>query len=470
MTALDQSPSSSAAAKPAEASPFANFINGPILPTLLKLAAPNVVAFIVMSAVAIAEMWYVGQLGTAALAGFAVVFPLVMLMTMLSAGSIGGVIAAATARALGAGDTRLANRIVWHSMAIALLFTILFGVIEHIWGAEIASFIGAEGDSLTEALSYSSVAFGGMASVWFLNIFSSLLRGTGDMKTPAIAMVFSAILQIFISGALSLGWFGLPALGIAGIGWGLVLSMLVGCVLTFAKLASGNNGIRFSTSDLTFDAVLLGNLIRVGGTAAINPFISVSSVVLLTTLVSRFGQDAIAGYGIGARLEFIMIPIVFGLGAALISMVGTNIGAGKVSRAVTIGWTGAFVAAGVCGLIGIIIALFPSLWVGIFTDHPDVTFAATEYLVYVGPAYIFFGLGLSLYFASQGAHAVFWPMCASLVRLFVAVGIGGYIISTYELGYTELLYFVSGSLCLFGIIPALALLLGAWQRANPGGS
>ena len=447
--------------------PFAHFLSGPILPVLLKLASPNVIAFIIMAVVAIAEMWYVGQLGAAALAGFAVVFPFVMLMNMLSAGSIGGVIAAATARALGGGNTALANRIVWHSIGIALFFTIVFGLLERLYGAQIATFIGAKDESLIEALAYADIAFAGIASLWLLNILSSLLRGTGDMKTPALAMILSVALQILISGALTLGWFGLPALGIAGVGWGLTLSMLVGCFMTFRKLQSGSSGIRFSKSDFNFDPVLMGQLIRVGGTASINPLISVASVVLLTTLISRFGQDAIAGYGIGARLEFIMIPIVFGLGAAMISMVGANIGAHQIKRAEKIGWIGAIVAAGVCGVIGIAVSIFPGAWVGFFSNHVDVSHAASQYLTLVGPAYIFFGLGLSLYFASQGAHAVTWPMLASVLRLFIAVGLGGYFVTTQGLDYTGLLYFVSGSLCVFGIIPALALFFGAWRRANP---
>lgn len=446
---------------------FAHFLSGPILPVLLKLASPNVTTFVILSCVAIAEMWYVGQLGAAALAGFAVVFPLVMLMTMLSAGSIGGVIAAATARALGSNNTALANRIVWHAIGITLVFIVIFGLIERLWGAQIATFIGAKDESLIHALAYADVVFSCVASVWFVNIFCSLLRGAGDMKTPAIALSLSAFLQIFLSGLLSLGWFGFPALGIAGIGWGLTLSMLVGCGITFFKIKSGKSGIRFSKADFTFDGVLMSRLIRVGGSAGINPFISVSSVVLLTTLISRFGQDAIAGYGIGARLEFIMIPIVFGMGAAMISMVGANIGANQIKRAEKIGWIGAFVAAAVCGSAGLLVAIWPNLWVNIFTDNSVIALSATHYLVIVGPAYFFFGLGLALYFASQGAHAVLWPVFASTVRLTIAVGIGGYFILWQDLDYQGLLYFVAASLCIFGTIPAISLFFGAWQRANP---
>jgi len=439
---------------------------GPIFPSLLKLAAPNIISFFIMSCVAIAEMWFVGQLGTPALAGFAIMFPMVMLMQMLSAGSVGGVIAATTARALGSGDNSRANRIVWFATALAIAASILFFVIFKFFGASIAIAIGAEGESLTEAMSYSSVVFSGIITTWLFNIFSSLLRGAGDMNTPARAMILAAGVQVFFSGALSLGWFGFPALGIAGIGWGLVIAMTVGAIIVFLRLFSGRSGIRFTRKNLVWDSGIAKEIGRVGGMAATNPFLSVSTVVLLTGLVSQFGEAAIAGFGIGARLEFILIPIVFGFGAAMISLVGTNIGAGKIDRAQRIGWTGGSISALICGVIGCFVALFPESWAGVFTNDPVVFEAAASYLKIVGPSYIFFGLGLSLYFASQGAHAVFWPVLASVGRLAVAIGVGSFAVKTLSSDYETLLFFVAASLVVYGCIPALSLALGAWRRAN----
>lgn len=445
---------------------FSLFLTGPITPVLLKLAAPNIVGFFVMSCVSIAEMWYVGQLGTSALAGFAIMFPMVMLMMMLSAGSIGGVIAATTARTLGAGDYSKANRIVWHATFLAIIASVLFYSLFQLFGADIAVAIGAEGDSLEQALNYSEVVFTGLLTIWLFNIFSSLLRGAGDMKTPAAVMIIVAGVQILLSGMLSLGWFGFPELGIAGIGWGLIIAMLVGTVLTFLKLVSGRSVIRFSRNNLTWDPDLALEMGKVGIIAASNPFLSVTTVVLLTGLVSRFGEEAIAGFGIGARLEFILIPIVFGLGAAMISLVGTNIGAGQIKRAEKAGWIGGSIAALLCGIIGVIVGFYPQSWAGIFTNDPGVYGTAAAYLVIVGPSYLFFGLGLSLYFASQGAHAVFWPVFASVGRIIVAVGVGSYAVEVLDEGYEALLWCVAGSLFVYGIVPALALLMGAWRRAN----
>lgn len=454
------------ASVPEQSDRLASLLTGPILPRLLKLAAPNIVGFFVMSCVAIAEMWYVGQLGTSALAGFAVMFPMVMLMQMLSAGAIGGVIAATTARAIGGGDYTRANRIVWHATILAILASFLFFLLSEAFGRQIAMAIGAKGESLRHALDYSGIVFAGLLPVWLFNIFSSLLRGTGDMKMPALAMVITAVFQISISGALCLGWLGLPVLGIKGIAWGLVIASLIGCIMSFVKLKSGRSGIRFSKKALGIDNQIVRDMFRVGGMAAISPLISVASIVLLTGLVSRFGEAAIAGFGIGTRLEFILVPIVFGLGAAMISMVGTNIGAGQMERAHRIAWVGGGIAAFVCGVVGLIVGIFPQSWAGVFTSDPMVYEAASAYLLIVGPTYFFFGLGLSLYFASQGAHAVFWPVLASVARLVIAVGIGSYAIRDLGAEYTSLLMYIAISLTLYGLATALSIALGAWRRAN----
>src|SRR5207247_1081704 len=121
------------------------------------------------------------------------------------------------------------------------------------------------------------------------------------------------------------------------------------------------------------------------------------------------GTFALAGYGMGVRLEYLLIPLVFGFGSALVTMVGTNFGAGQRARAGRVAWTGAAMAAGATEAIGLAAAFFPHSWLGLFTNEPAVLAAGAAYLRVVGPAYGFFGLGLALYFASQGAGRLLWP-------------------------------------------------------------
>ncbi len=440
-------------------------LKGPIASTLLKMAAPNIAGFLVLSAVTMAEMWYVGRLGTSALAGLALAFPMVMLMQMLSAGSIGGVIAATTARAIGGGRLEEANHIVWHAVGIAVLASAVFSVLFLSFGPAIYRVIGGTDDNIRHAVAYSDAIFVGVLAIWLFNIFASLIRGAGDMKTPARAMIVVAAIQVFTGGVLSQGWLGFPSLGIAGIGWSQVIANSIGALVIWGRLFRGVNGISFERKYLSFHRKVVSDLSRIGIVATLNPFLSIASVVLLTALVSRFGEASLAGFGIGARLEFILVPIVFGLGAAMISMVGSNVGAGQVRRAEKIGWIGGGMAALVCGSIGAFVGFVPNSWAGLFTDDPAVFEAASDYLIIVGPSYLFFGLGLSLYFASQGAHAVVWPVMASVGRLVVAVGIGGWVLS-FNQDYRLLLFCVAGSLAAYGFGAALPLFLGAWQRAN----
>jgi len=182
--------------------------------------------------------------------------------------------------------------------------------------------------------------------------------------------------------------------------------------------------------------------------------------------VGPFGTYAIAGYGMGARLEYLQIPLVFGFGSALVAMVGTNVGAGRIARAEHVAWVGAGLAAAMTGAIGLIAALAPSLWIGLFTSEPAVLAAGSTYLRIVGPFYGFFGLGLALYFASQGAGRLLWPLLGGFLRLLVAA-VGGWVV-TRELGFgLPALYAVMAlALVCFGATVALAVRGGAWRRGR----
>ncbi len=447
--------------------PMARLIEQPITSTLFKLAAPNAVGFFIASSVSIAEMWFAGRLGTDALAGLALVFPFVMLMQMQSNGSVGGVIAAMVARAMGQGDITRANVILWHSLAVGVVLSTVFSAAFFVFAEEIFIALGGRDLALTQAMEYGSIVFALILFLWLFNMCGSVLRGSGDMGTPAKAMVLAAIVQVIASGALSLGWVGLPALGIKGIGYGTILAQIAGMGFVGWRLLNGRSAVRFVRHALKIDQGIVKDILRNGSIATINPFLTVFSIIAMTAYVGRYGVEAIAGFGIGTRLEFILIPVVFGFGAAMISLVGSNIGAGNVPRAEKVGWRGAGISAGICGLIGLTVAIFPPLWADMFSDDPNVLNVSYLYLRYVGPCYLFFGFGLSLFFASQGAHALTWPVIANFLRCIVAVGGGYLVLEMFDAPLTLLFILISVSLTVYGVVIGGALWSGAWRRANP---
>src|SRR3979409_1140001 len=189
---------------------------GPIVPTILALAAPNVLNVAMQSLVSISDSWFVSQLGIVDLAALALVFPTQMALGQMSAGAMGGGISSSVARALGSGDRAAAEAAAAHALVIALGMGALCALVFVGCGRQIYGALGGSGRALDGAEAFASVLFLGCAAHWIANSMASVLRGTGDMKTPGYALVLTAALQIQLTGALTLGWFGLPALGIRG--------------------------------------------------------------------------------------------------------------------------------------------------------------------------------------------------------------------------------------------------------------
>jgi Na+-driven multidrug efflux pump len=158
--------------------------------------------------------------------------------------------------------------------------------------------------------------------------------------------------------------------------------------------------------------------LKVGVPGLINVMITNLSVVLLTGIAGQPGKETAIGYALGARLEYILIPLAFGFGTAIVAMVGTNWGARQYRRARAVAWTGAGTIAGTCGVIGIFFAIFPKLWLGLFRDAEDIIDLGASYRV-VGPIYSLYGLGMGLYFATQGFGSALCAVAANAVRLLI---------------------------------------------------
>jgi putative MATE family efflux protein len=376
---------------------------------------------------------------------------------------MGGGVASAVARALGAGRRADANALVAHACVIALVMAGCFTLLLELGGPALYHVMGGRGEALDAAVRYSRVLFGGALAYWLFNTLGSVVRGTGNMALPASVMVASSVLYIALAPALILGWGPLPRIGIAGAAAASVVSFSAGSLALLAFLFSRRSLVRPTLRGLRLRRALFRDILSVGAPGALNTIFTNLTIVVLTSLVGPFGGAALAGYGLGARLEYLQIPIVFGLGSALVTMVGTSVGAGDRERALRVAWTGTAMAAGVTGTIGILAALFPHAWLGLFTTDPDVLAAGSRYLRTVGPFYGFFGAGLSLYFASQGAGRLFWPLLASFARLVIA-GVGGWLTTQWLGGsLTALFAAMAVALMTFGMMNVAAVRLGAWR-------
>ena len=437
-------------------------LTGPILATMLRLSVPNVALVCAQAGVNVAETYFVGRLGTDALAGVTLVFPIVMLMQMMSAGAMGGGISSAIARALGGGRQTDANALAWHAVLIALALGASFTIAALVLGPGLYRLLGGQDASLANALEYSNIVFGGAVFVWLANSLASVLRGSGDMRTPAVVMVTGALVMIAVSPLLIFGAGPVPGMGLRGAALALIAYYLAGCVILGWRIMRGWTLVSLQPCRPAWQ--YFAEILNVGVPACVHAALINTAVAVTTGFVGIHGVAALAGYGIGARLEYLQIPIVFGLGATLVAMVGTNVGAGQFERARKIAWTGGLFAAAICGAIGAVVTVAPWLWAGMFTQDPAVLAIATQYFHIAGPSYAFLGLGMALYFSFQGTGRMLWPLLCVTVRILLIAAGCTLATRAFALGLGSLFAVTAAALVVFGAMYAVGARLYFSQR------
>jgi putative MATE family efflux protein len=409
---------------PAPSTRRALFLNGPVASTLFRLSWPNILVMSAQASTGLIETWWLSRLGTDALAGMALVFPVVMLMQMMSGGAIGGGISSAVARALGAGRQADADALVLHALMLNVAFGALFSALVLSLGPSLYRLLGGDGGSLQAALRYSNVVFSGLVLLWVMNGLTAVIRGTGNMLVPALVICGGVVLLVPLSPLLIFGIGPFPRMGVAGGGAALVLYYLFSTIFFAWYLLSGRNPARFRWVRLRWS--IFYEILRVGGLAAISSLQTNLTIAITTSLVGRwFGEEQVAGYGTGARLEYLLMPIVFGIGSTLVAMVGMNVGAGQCRRALRIALVGAGAAFLMTETLGLAAAIWPEAWLRLFDTDPAMLASGSAYLRIVGPFYGCYGFGFGLYFAAQGAGKLLWPLFAGFLRLVIAA-VGGW--------------------------------------------
>jgi putative MATE family efflux protein len=436
-------------------------IDAPILSTLLRLAWPNVIALSAGTCVVIAETSYIGRIGVEPLAAMALVFPFAILTMTMSGGAMGGGVASAIARALGSGDVDRASTLASHALLIGLTFGLAFTVGILIFGPVLLEMLGGRGPVLAHAMAYMQVFFSGAVLPWLMNSMAGILRGTGNMKLPSMMILGAAVLQIICGGALGLGIGPIPQFGMRGVAAGALIAFSVSIGVMAWYLFSGRARVVPKIAGLKIQWAMLADILKVGLVSCFSPLQSVLTVSIFTHLLARFGTEVLAGYGIGARLEFMLTSLAFSFGIASVPMVGMAIGAQRVSRARKVALTTGVLSFVTVGVIATLIAIFPGIWVNIFTGDPGVRAAGRQYLSTAAPMYAFIGLAMSMYFSSQGAAKMLGPVLAQSARLAFIAG-GGWWLVTRNATSADFFTLAAASMVVLGVLSAGSVFLTRW--------
>jgi Na+-driven multidrug efflux pump len=271
-------------------------LEAPVLPTLLKLAAPNMLVQLAQMSTGLAGIYFVARLGVDALAGASLVFTVLSLISAVSQGSVGGGVVTAIARALGRGQRAEANRLVWHAVAIAAFFGLLTSAVILSAGPLFYRAMGAEGASLAVATTYSSIVFGGAILIWVFNLLLAAVRGAGNLLLPVAIVCGGALILLPLSPMLIFGLGPLPAFGIAGAATAILL-YYAGGSLCFALYLWGGGGIlRPSAKPPRLSWAPFREILGVGGMSALVSATTNLTIAIITGYVGAAGVAALAGW------------------------------------------------------------------------------------------------------------------------------------------------------------------------------
>lgn len=419
---------SRARARPAEIDARTHMLlTRPIAPTILRLAIPNATVMMVQILIGLLEVYFVSRAGVDALAGVAPVFPLVSLIVAIAQGAIGGGFVTTVARALGTGRTGEASEYVWYAVLIGVPLGLATTAVMLLSGPALYSHMGVSGNALGIAVSYSFTIFAGAVLIWMFNLLMAVVRGTGNLQVPVIVVCGGALILVPLSPVLIFGAFGYQGLGASGGAVAMLVYYGLG-TLAYAAWLWGRFGIlkpSFRVPKLSLAPALA--ILRVGGMSSVVSATTNLTLAIVTAYVAVGGVEALAGYGAGSRLEFLLVPLAYGIGGPIGIVISANLGAGHIDRAVKASWIGVLMAGALTELIGLAAAAFPQAWIGIFSHDPSVLQIGTEYLHRVGPFFGFFGIGYALYCVGQATRRMEASVFAALLRAAIAV-LGGFVV------------------------------------------
>lgn len=406
------------------------------------MMAPMVIGLIVLITNSLVDAYFVSQLGSAPLAAVSYAFPVSFIVGAIAMG-LGTGTSSLASRLFGAGNQEKVRQIATHSMLLGLiagLCVVIFGLLTL---EEVFSLLGADEQTMPFVKDYMEIYYWGGIFLVIPMIGNAVLRAGGDAKTPSVLMASTAVINAVLDPILIFGWFGFPALGIKGAALASVLANVVFLIASLSILIFRENLIQFRKNTVAAILHSWNQILHVGLPAIASNLIAPMSTALVTSLISSFGQSAVAGFGLASRLEAFIIIIFMALGGAIAPFVGQNFGAQKFDRlkqGFVFCVAFSFIYALFC--IGFFILSVDTL-LGFFTTDPEVIKTAKIQLLYCPWGYGFLGLAV---IANGSFNAVGKPMPAMTIS-----------IGRTLLVYVPLAYWLASSMGIRGVFIAQVL-------------
>lgn len=387
------------------------------LRAIVSLAAPTTAVMLMAAISNVLHTYFVSRLGDDAIAAVALVFPIALILMTVISGGMGAGVASGIARALGAGRTADACVVAEHALAITILLSIAGTIATELGGSALFRAMGGRGLVLEQATQFARILFGGMLITFTVGTFDSILRGTGNVRIPALCSTLSLVLQIAFT---PLFMFGI-GLGLIGAPLATLSGQLIGLVPRLAYIFGGRAAFHPRFLPRRLSSAHLREILRVGVPASLSAGLNYVALIILTASAARYGDHYLAAYGLGTRLDFLLFTLGFGVAAAALTLVGMATGAGRTDLVARYVAQSSLLVAGVVAIPALLVTWRPSLWLGLFTSAPDIEAVGASYFHWVGPSYVFVVSSMVVASAFQGLGRATVPLTVMGFRVVLVV-------------------------------------------------
>ncbi len=397
---------------------YNNLTEGSILKSLVALSIPIIFANVLQTAYQLTDAFWVGRLGTVAVAAVSVSFPIIFLIISLGGGmAMAGAILVAQYR--GKEDRKEVNHIGSQTLLTVIFVSIILATIGYFSSPFLIDLMGVEFLVFSSAVLYMKVSFVGMVFMFVYMTFQALMRGVGDVKTPMRIVFVTVLLNFALDPLFIFGYGIIPAYGIAGAAMATICTQGLAAIIGVGILIRGKHQIKLCLNDLKLDLPLIKKMFKLGFPASIEQSTRALGMTVMTFLVAGFGTTALAAYGVGSRvLMFVIIPAM-GLSMATSTLVGQNIGAGKVQRAEKITKLSAIIGFIFLTIIGIIVFIFARQISVIFIPGEVETIQSSVLFIRImSLTFGFIGIQMSLNGLFRGSGNTITSMLLSIFSLW----------------------------------------------------
>ena len=409
-----------------------DYTQGSILKALIQLSIPLILTNVLQTAYNLTDTFWVGRLGSSAVAAVSLSFPIIFVMISLGMGiAIAGSILAAQQK--GAKNHKMINHIATQTMVAVFIFSVFLASIGYFLSPFLIKIMKVDPGVYQQAVSYLKVSFLGMPFLFLFMVFQSMMRSIGEVKLPFYVVLSTVLLNLVLDPLFIFGYDKIvPGFGVSGAAYASIGTQLLAALIGLYILIRGNKGIKIDLHNYSPDTKLLKKMIRMGIPVSIEQVSRSLGIFAMIMLVTAFGTLALASYGIGSRiLSFVIIP-AFGLGMATSTLVGQNIGAGKQDRVKKTIKLSLNIAFGVMSFFGLLFFIFAADIARFFIPKdPDAIKESAIFIKHIAVSFGFMGILIVLVGAFRGAGKTKISMLLTLFSVWILRFPLAYFLSKY---------------------------------------